>query len=198
MARRGPLDAERSAPTHSIFEIGLIVPSDGMLTWRPEPGVAADGCDHRSVAHVELASSARFLWRDEFLIERRGDLAAGTWTSRLRVVRDGWPVACTELAVGPASPPWESPAVMQGAQAVSVMVVVDPGMEPDSWSPVHTTEQSATGVALPLAGPGVQIVAWGDELLDCRAAIQDMVARCGVPEWAAERWRRGRALDAVR
>jgi urease accessory protein len=196
-ARRSALTPHRPEPAHSVSQVGLTVASDGMLTWRPEPGVAGDGSDHRCDAHVELASSARLLWRDEFLVDRRGDGPPGTWTSRLRVVRDGWPVVCTELAIGPGSPFWESPAVMEGARAISVMVVVDPGLDPDGWSSTRAGERSATAAALPLAGPGIQIVAWGDDLVDCRAAIQQVVPQCGVPEWAAERWRRGRALDVV-
>lgn len=173
------------------------VPSDAMLTWRPEPGVAADGCQHRFSAAVEMAGSARLLWRDEFVLGESDGSNPGTWSSRIRVVRDGWPVVCTELAVGPGSPLWESPAVLEGARAVSLMVVVDPEPESDVWVTSRANDASATGVALPLAGPGVQIVAWGDDLADCRAVMERMVARCGVPEWAASRWRYGRSLDVV-
>jgi urease accessory protein len=197
VARRGSSQAAWSGPSGSSLETRVDVASDAMLAWRPEPGVAADGCQHRVGAVVELAASARLLWRDEFLVDRRTDAPPGTWSSRLRVVRDGWPVVCTELAVGPGSPLWESPAVLEGARAVSLMVVVDPEQSPQSWTSSRATDASATGVALPLAGPGVQIVAWGDELYDCQATIERMVASCGVPEWAAERWRHGRALDTV-
>ena len=197
IARRGSRLPAWSGPAGSTLDVTVGVASDGMLTWRPEPGVAADGCQHRADAKVELAASGRVLWRDEFLVDRRSDAASGTWSSRLRVVRDGWPVVCTELAVGPGSPLWESPAVLEGARAVSLMVVVDPEQSADVWSSSRATDASATGVALPLAGPGVQIVAWGDDLTDCRAAIERMVPNCGVPEWAASRWKQGRALDTV-
>lgn len=193
VARRG-----RSAvAAGSSTGIAVTVASDGMLTWRPEPGVAAGGCQHHGETKVEMAGSARLLWRDEFLTEPQEDAPAGTWTSRLRVLRDGWPVVCTELAVGPASPLWESPAVLAGARAVSLMVVVDPEPEPGTWTTARATDASATGVALPLEGPGVQMIAWGDDLFDCRSALERMVRRCGVPEWAAERWHSGRALDEV-
>lgn len=184
------------APMSSV-QITATVASDAMLTWRPEPGVASEGCQHRNDTNVEMAASARLLWRDEFLVDNREGAAPGTWSSRLRVVRDGWPVVCTELAVGPSSPLWESAAVLEGARAVSLMVVVDPEPAPDSWRTTRATDESATGAALPLAGPGIQIVAWGDDLADCRGAMERMVAHCGVPEWAAGRWRNGRALDVV-
>lgn len=187
----------QAADPGSSLHVTATVASDAMLTWRLEPGVATDGCQHRAEANVEMAGSGRLLWRDEFLTERHDHTAPGTWSSRLRIVRDGWPVVCSDLAVGPGSPQWESPAVLGGARAVSVMVVVDPGHAPDAWIQARATEASATAVALPLAGPGLQIVAWGDELFDCRAAIEGMVPRCGLPAWASERWRDGRALDAV-
>lgn len=193
----GPAVARPGAGGASSLQITATVPSDGMLTWRPEPGIAADGCDHLCQATVELAANARLLWRDEFLLQPDGTGAAGTWRSRLRVVRDGWPVVASDLAVGPGSPLWDSPAVLDGARAVSLMVVVDPGPDPETWVPARAGEGSATGVALPLAGPGVHLLAWGDDLFDCRAAMERMVPRCGMPEWAAERWREGRALDTV-
>lgn len=196
VARRGN-QPSWSGPIGSSLDVRATVASDAMLTWRPESGVGGDACHHRSDANVELAASARLLWRDEFQIERRSETAPGTWCSRLRVVRDGWPVVCTELAVGPGSPLWESPAVLEGARAVSLMVVVDPDQEADGWASTRATDASATGVALPLAGPGVQIVAWGEDLFDCRAAIERMVNGCGVPEWALERWHHPRALDVV-
>lgn len=173
------------------------VGSDGLLAWRMEPGVATDGCEHRTDATVALTSSARLLWRDEFLVDRRSDATPGTWTSRLRVTRDGWPVVCSELAIGPVSPMWESPAVLEGARAVSLMVVVDPGAEPAQWASARSTVASATGISLPLTGPGIRMIAWGDDLLDCRAVLEKMVPRAGLPQWAVGRWRNGRPLDVV-
>lgn len=181
----------------SSVHVTATVASDAMLTWRLEPGVATGGRHHRNDAMFEMAGSSRLLWRDEFVIDDTDGSAMGTWASRLRVVRDGWPVVCTELAIGPSSALWESPAVLEGARAVSAMVVVDPEPASDSWKTTRATDASATGVALPLAGPGIQIVAWGDDLDDCRAALERMVASGGIPEWAAGRWRNGRALDVV-
>jgi urease accessory protein len=195
VARRGPLAARPGAPQHSSTAVSVTVSSDAMFTWRPEPSIAAKGCDHRNDASVQLASNARLLWRDEFILERRHDEAPGTWRSRLRISRDGWPVTCSEFAIGPASALWESPAVLEGARAVSVMVVVDPGRRPEAWAPARANRGSATGVALPLSTPGVQIVAWGDDLADCRSAIEAMLAKCGVPAWARARWQIGMEVE---
>lgn len=195
VARRGSRRPAWSGPCGSTFSVAAVVGSDAALTWRPEPGVAADACQHRSDATVDLAGSARLLWRDEFVMERRSEATPGTWSSRVRILRDGWPLLCTELAIGPGSPLWESPAVLEGARSVSRLVVIDPEREAEEWTPARVTDASATAVALPLAGPGVQVVAWGDELDDCRAAVEQLVPRCGVPQWAASRW--APALDVV-
>lgn len=181
----------------SRLSIRASVATDAMLTWRLEPGVAGRGCDHRVDAEVDLAANARLLWRDEFTLERRPDAAAGTWTSYLRVTRDSWPVTCAELAVGPGSPLWESPVALARASSVSIVVVVDPEHEQDRWAAARATAGTATAVALPLAGPGIRIVAWGDELLDGREAIDRLTAACGMPAWALGRWQSERSLDAA-
>lgn len=175
-------------PAASVLTVNATVASDAMLTWGPEPGLATQGCDHRCESVVQLAGSARLLWQDEYMVGRPDEGAAGTWRSRLRVTRDGWPVVSSELALGPGSPLWDSPAVMHGARAVSFLVVVDPGQPPEAWTAARTRAGTATGVALPLDAPGLQVVAWGDDLRDCRAAIASMLEAGGVPAWAARRW----------
>jgi urease accessory protein len=184
VARRG-----RGGEGTSHIKTHVRVTTDGMLTWLPEPGIASDGCDHTSESVVQLAANARLLWRDEFVLDRRVDEAPGTWRSRVRITRDSWPVICTELALGPASRLWDSPAVLHGSRAVSLVVVVDPGRPTSGWSSTRTTVASAAGVALPLSTPGVQLLAWGDDLADCRAAIEQMMPACGVAPWVEARWR---------
>lgn len=185
-------------PLGSSLTVTATVASDAVLTWAPEPGLAAEGCDHRCDNVVQLAASARLLWRDEFMVEERDNETAGTWRSRLRVTRDGWPVVSSELAVGPAWPLWDSQAVLDGARAVSFMVVVDPGQPLEAWSAARTRSGSATGVALPLNAPGLQIVAWGADLMECRSAIESMLGASGVPAWAAVRWNGRRPVDTGR
>lgn len=187
--------AESGETVGSSLTVNATVASDAMLTWVPDPGLATEGCDHRHDSLVQLASSARLLWRDEFMVGRRCEGRAGTWRSRLRVARDGWPVVSSELAVGTGSPLWGSPAVLNGARAVSFMVVVDPGQPSDAWSSARARTGSATGVALPLSAPGLQLVAWGDDLMECRAAIDSMLDAGGVPPWAAVRWNGRRPME---
>ena len=197
VARTGSGRPVWADPAESLLEVAASVASDGMLTWRPDPGVATDRCSHRNSATIELAGSARLVWRDEFVLDHRRELLApGTWTSRIRVVRDGWPILCSELAVGPGSAHWESPAVLEGAKAVSQAVIVDPG-HTEVWRAARSTHGPATGVALPLAGPAIHLVAWGDDLFDCRSTIERLLTDAGVPTWAAGRWLRSPKLGAA-
>lgn len=189
VARKGRTSSPwEYGPVASSLSIQANVGTDAMLTWRPEPGIATEGCDHRCDAEVYLASNARLMWCDEFQVERRIDSPPGTWRSRLRVVRDSWPVICAELALGPGSALWESPAVLEGAKAVSKVVIVDPGHPADGWRSSRASSGTAAGVALPLAAPGLKILVWGDELADCRALMLSIVQSSGVPGWVAERW----------
>lgn len=181
VARRG-----RAGSGASSTRLRVSVGNDAMLTWVPEPAIASGGCDHLSDCAVQLASNARLLWRDELLLDRREGESDGTWRARIRVTRDSWPVLCTELALGPASQLWRSPVALRGARALSMAVAVDPGR--GGWSPARTVVGSASGVALPLSAPGAQLLAWGDDLLDCRAAIEKLMAECGAPEWVNARW----------
>jgi urease accessory protein len=198
VARKGRTSSPwEYGPVASSLAIQANVGTDAMLTWRPEPGIATEGCDHRCEAEVYLASNARLMWCDEFQVERRADSAPGTWRSRLRVVRDSWPVICAELALGPGSALWESPAVLEGAKAVSKVVIVDPGHPSDGWRSSRASSGTATGVALPLAAPGLKILAWGEDLADCRTVLLSIIQSSGVPVWVAERWGIYRAPGVV-
>jgi hypothetical protein len=44
---------------------------------------------------------------------------------------------------------------------------------------------AAWGVLVPLAGPGVQVTAWGERLAECRTLADALLAGVPVPGWAA-------------
>jgi hypothetical protein len=182
----------RAAPGWSSTSFSVVVESDAMLTWRLAPGAAAGGCDHLAEGTVQLAASARLLWVDEIAFDQEDP---GTWRSRLRVTRDGWPVACRDLALGPGSALWESPAVLSGASALSVVTVVDPARPASRWQAQRAGVDGAAGVATPLSVPGAQIVAWGQDLPACRGVVEDLFA-AGMPGWAEARWRVAGGLSA--
>ena len=162
------------------------VQSDAMLTWRLHPAVAVSGTDRETEASVRLAGSARLLWGEEMAVGRAGE--PGTWRSRLRVARDGWPVVCRDLAIGPGWPLWRSPVVLGGASSLCTAVIVDPARSSSYWKPNRMVNDTAAGVALPLIGPGLQLIAWGEDLESCRDIMGEMLDGGRVPGWAAARW----------
>ena len=155
----------------SVVSIAARVAAGASLEWRPEPGIAAFGADHTSEARVRLAAGARVVWHDEWVLGRASE-GPGSWRSRLQIVYDCEPLLVSDLSTGPAAGCWHSAAVLGGAKAVSSVVVVDVGGE---FNPARAECGSALGVRLPLAGPGIQICAWGDDLADCREVVDDLL-----------------------
>jgi urease accessory protein len=188
VASAGDSDTLPSASTTNITAA-----RDAMLAWCPEPGVATARADHSNHVTVKLGANSRLLWVDEFQVESRTGEAPGTWGSRLRVTREGWPVASYELGIGPRSPLWESPAILGGARAVTSIVIVDPDHPRETWSYERAQSDDGTvkGVCLPLSGPGAQFLVWGPDLLGCRAVLGVLLEPAGVPAWVVSRLRTG-------
>jgi urease accessory protein len=179
-------DTLPSASTTSVT-----VARDAMLAWCPEPGLATARTDHSNHVTVKLGANSRLLWVDEFQVEPASGEVPGTWGSRLRVTREGWPVASYELGIGPRSPLWESPAILGGARSVTSIVIVDPDHPRETWSyeRAQSDDETVRGVCLPLSGPGAQFLVWGPELGDCRAVLGQMLEPAGVPAWVVSRLR---------
>ncbi len=181
---RNNFESAASSSSHTTVNVA----SDAMLSWCPEPGIATQGSQHLNDSLINLASNARLAWREEYLLDRRSGLQLGSWCSRLRVVRDGWPVVASQTTLGPTSDLWESPVVLEGARSVSMFVVIDPSQDVPPWHSARGAADSATGLAMPLAGPGITITAWGDDLFACRALAEDLFEPAGIPQWARDRW----------
>ena len=169
LARRGPPSGSGPSFMLTTVRIGR----NASLAWTPEPGIGACGSDHLNETRVRMHPDAHLMWRDEFVVGRHGE-DPGTWRSRLRITVGKTVVLSSEASAGPAAPGWSSRSVLAGARAVSTLVVIDPRL--DLCRASHTSRESASAVALPLARPGVQITAWGDDLSDCRGAAESLAA----------------------
>jgi urease accessory protein len=156
------------------------------LCWLVEPGVAATGARHRSRAIVELARSSRLVWREEIVLGRFAEDVPGSWRSEMAVRRDSRPFFVGDLDLGPAAPSWRSASVFAGAAAVTSTILVDPARPEGTWPRVTASSRGALGVVLPLAGPGVELVAWGAALPSCRAVASELLAGLDV-EWLPSR-----------
>jgi urease accessory protein len=131
----------------STLTTRITVGPNATLRWFPEPLIAAAGCRHVSRAEIELASSARLLWRDELVCGRHGELP-GDLRSELHVRYAGSPLLAHDLAVGPAADGWAGPAVLGGAKAAGSLLTVN-----------LPHPEAVDGTTMPLAGPGVLTVA---------------------------------------
>lgn len=143
-------------PSPSRLAVRVLLGAGAHLRWLPEPTVAAAGCDHRVTVVVTMDERAGLVWREELVLGRHGE-APGSVSSRLHVDRAGRPLVRQHLAVGPAAPGWDGPAVAGRARAVGSLLVVDPAL---ADGPARATVLDRAGAAvLPLAGPGVQVTA---------------------------------------
>ncbi|HEX6393745.1 MAG TPA: urease accessory protein UreD [Acidimicrobiales bacterium] len=170
LARKGPgPGCERSA-----MVINVRIGREATLMWNPEPGVAAAGSDHVADTRIRMGDGARLAWRDEFVIGRHGE-EPGTWRSRLRIAGAGSVLLSSDTAAGPRAPGWRSSAVLDGARAISTLVVIDPLRK--FGAATQESRGTTRALALPLAAQGVQVVAWGQELSDCREAVESLACR---------------------
>ncbi|HUZ20647.1 MAG TPA: urease accessory protein UreD [Acidimicrobiales bacterium] len=165
LARRGATGGSSTAAVRATLA------DRATLCWLVEPGIAAGGASHVATSTVRLAPSARLAWREEVVLGRHADPCPGSWRSRLEIRRDGAPLLVTDLGLGPGSPAWASASVLGGARVLSSLVLVDPGLPADVWAELTARAPGAKGAAFALAGPGVELMAWGEELGACRAIV---------------------------
>jgi len=138
----------------SRFTVTASVADGAVLCWLPEPLVAAARCDHEVSSTVDLASTARLLWRDELVCGRHGE---DPGDARLTTVvrRAGRPLYHHGLAVGPHAPGWDGPAVLGGHRAAGSLLAVN-------LSAAHAPLAAPDRAVFPLAGPAFLVTALGD------------------------------------
>lgn len=115
----GPRPGRSSSTT--VVSVG----AGGELRWLTEPTVAVRGCDHHGRSRIELAASARLVWREELVLGRSGE-ASGSVLQRFTIDRGGRPLLRTEHAVGPRWPGSTGPAGTGGRRALGTLTVVGP------------------------------------------------------------------------
>jgi urease accessory protein len=108
-------------PSRAVTRLRLGV--DATLTWLPEPVVAVRGADHRGETTIVMATGASLVWRDVAVLGRH-DEDSGSVRQRLRVERDGQPLVCTDVMLGPAWPHASGPAGTAGSRVVMTLLLV--------------------------------------------------------------------------
>lgn len=161
---------------HSSVVVTARVEEGGRLRWLPEPVVAARGCRHRTESTLTLASGAGVVWREEIVLGRH-DEPSGSILTRLTADVAGGPLLRHELALGPDYGAG-GPAVVGAARAVGSVLLVDP-----AWATVRPPARTLgpTSALLPLAGPGVHVVALAGDPVELRRTLDSGVRSLATP-----------------
>lgn len=176
------------ASQESRLDVRVLVSDDGFLDWRPQPLIAARNARHRTLTRIELAAAARLCWREEVVLGRSQE-AAGSVTSRIRVLRSGRPLLDHEVAVGAEYPGSSGPAMTGGRRAVGSVLIVDP-----AWEGIAGTDRipcaplddsrsggglsgSASVAVLPLPGPAVLVSAVAEDGLLLGRVLDEVLGR---------------------
>jgi urease accessory protein len=164
------------AGAQSRVEVTARVAAGGQLTWLPEPLIAAAGCRHAAVTTVEVDDGGWLCWREELVCGRHGEQPGDArLTSVVRL--GGRTLLRQDLAVGPAAPGWDGPAVLGDARATGSVLVVNPAEE------ARSTTLGPTAALMPLAGPAMLATATGADLRRVRERL-DPVVRWAVAGWS--------------
>ncbi|MFG1608978.1 urease accessory protein UreD [Actinoplanes sp. NPDC049265] len=140
----------------------------GTLRWRPEPTIAAAGCDHHAITEVDVAEGGTLLWRDDLVCGRHNE-PSGAVRSDTTVRYAGRTLYRHRLTVGPGAPGWSGAAVLGDAGATGSVVMAGPDL-PEPHRP-------AGGAAvMRLSGPGLLATAVGRDIRDVRAALDPLCA----------------------
>jgi urease accessory protein len=160
------LPGRRNEPAH--YDVRLSVGEEAQLHWLPEPLISAAGSLLRQTVVIELAPTARLVFRDVLALGRAGE-EPGRLTSRLTCHRGGRPLLEQQLDHGPGAPGWDSAAVLGGHRAVGQLLVVDPDFADEP--PEARAFEPGTAVTQ-LAGPAALVTSVAPNALLVRRRLE--------------------------
>ncbi|MFF9168328.1 MULTISPECIES: urease accessory protein UreD [unclassified Streptomyces] len=138
------------------YDVRLRVAGDGELTWLPEPLISAAGSDLAVTTRLDVAPTARLVFREEQILGRAAE-QPGRLASRLTLRIGERTVLDQELCCGPGAPGgWDGPAVLAGHRAVGQLLVVRPEF---AGEPVPATTVGEGCAVVPLPGPAALVTA---------------------------------------
>lgn len=152
----------------SVLRVDACVGPDATLDWRPEPLVAAAGCDHVTEVALTIASGARVVWREELVLGRSGE-APGRATLRLRVDGPTGPVLRHDLMVGDPAASHTATAALGAARVVGSLLLVDPAAP--APAPAVTRDGATEVLVAPLASGATLVSALGRDAVAVRRAL---------------------------
>jgi urease accessory protein len=158
-------------PGPSTLDLVVRVGAGAALHWLPEPQVAAAGCDHLTRSSVELAASARLVWREELVLGRSGE-APGDVRTSLHVRHNRRALLHQDLAAGPRAAGYGGAAVFGDARTHGSILVVDP-----DWAQAAPAELvTEDGARLVLPGPAVLATALAPDGWTLRERLSALIA----------------------
>ncbi|WP_052850038.1 urease accessory protein UreD [Streptomyces avicenniae] len=160
----------------ATYDTALTVGADASLWWLPEPVVSAARSDLRMTTRVDVADTARLVYREEQILGRAGE-EPGRLVARL-VLRIGGVVALDqELAYGPGVPGYDGGAVLGGHRAVGQLLVADPAF---ADKPPEAALLGGTAVVTPLAASAALVTAVAADGLALRRLLTAGAEHLGV------------------
>jgi urease accessory protein len=117
--------------------------------------VLVRGADHRSSTRIALRAGAALAWQEIVVLGRHGE-DSGSVRIRLRVEREGSPLLCSDLALGPAWPFSAGAAGVGHSRVIGTLLVV--GVGPIELPAVDGVRFGACA----LAGDAVVVTALAD------------------------------------
>ncbi|MEV0978972.1 urease accessory protein UreD [Streptomyces sp. NPDC049915] len=157
----------------ACYDVELRVADGGELVWLPEPLISAAGSELAVTTRLDLAPTARLVFREEQILGRAAE-QPGRLSSRLTLRIGGRTVLDQELACGPGAPGgWDGPAVLAGHRAVGQLLVVRPEFA-DAPVPAMTVGEGCAVV--PLTGPAALVTAVAPDGLLLRRALDVALA----------------------
>ncbi|KUL49626.1 urease accessory protein [Streptomyces sp. NRRL F-4489] len=165
----------------ATYDVHLTVGDGARLEWLPEPLISAEGSDLRMTTTIDLAPTARLVFREEQVLGRSGE-RTGALRSRLTIRQDGRTLLDQETSYGPGAPGWNSSAVLGGHRAVGQFLAAGPefGDKPAGVRLLGAAagEDAARGqgVLAPLPGPAVLATAVAPDGLALRRLLDEAAA----------------------
>ncbi|WP_369360309.1 urease accessory protein UreD [Streptomyces sp. cg2] len=163
----------------ATYDVRLTVGDGALLEWLPEPLISAEGSDLRMTTTIELAPTARLVFREEQVLGRTGE-HTGALRSRLTLRQGGRTLLDQETAYGPGAPGWDTTAVLGGHRAVGQLLLAGPEFdnEPAEVRLLGGTAGDGTGqgVLAPLAGPAALATAVAPDGLSLRRLLDAAAA----------------------
>ncbi|GAA2642934.1 urease accessory protein UreD [Streptomyces lunalinharesii] len=165
----------------ATYDVHLTVGDGAHLEWLPEPLISAEGSDLRMTTTVDLAPTARLVFREEQVLGRAGE-RTGALRSRLTVRQAGRTLLDQETAYGPGAPGWDTSAVLGDNRAVGQLLLagpefVDKPAEVRLLGAAAGAEPNAgQGVLAPIAGPAALVTAIAPDGLALRRLLDEAAA----------------------